>query len=103
MWVRTPHIVTQNGLIAYSFDGAPGIGATWQELSPDYRTLWHPGTNATVKTFSAQIAASRQFGSAFGDFAGSAEATLFRVTGMTGLVAPLYTMCPSNAIGGCAG
>ncbi len=98
VWVRFPHIVTRNGLVAYSFDGAPGIAATWDELSPDYRSLWFRGTNAAAKSFTAQIAASRQFGFAFGEFNGSAQATLFRVTGATGFVAPLYTLCPSNAI-----
>lgn len=98
LWVRLPHIVTRNGLVAYSFDGAPPIGATWQELSPNYRTLWLPGTNANAKAFAAQIASSRQFGFAFGEFNGSTQATLFRVTGATGFVAPLYTLCPSNAI-----
>jgi len=98
VWVRTPHIVTRNGLVAYSFDGAPPISATWDELSPDFRSLWLRGTNAAAKAFTVQIAASRQFGFAFGEFNGSAQATVFRVTGATGFVAPLYTLCPSNAI-----
>jgi uncharacterized protein YjdB len=98
VWVRTPHIVTRNGLVAYSFDGAPPISATWDELSPDFRSLWLRGTNAAAKAFTVQIAASRQFGFAFGEFNGSAQATVFRVTGATGFVAPLFTLCPSNAI-----
>lgn len=98
LWVRTPHIVTQNGVVAYGFDGGSPVSATWQELSPDYRTLWHPGTNATKKAFAALVASSRQFVFAFGEFQGAAKATTFRVTGMAPLVAPLYTLCPSNAI-----
>lgn len=98
LWIRLPHIVTQNGAVAYSFDGAGPIGATWDELSPDYRSLWYRGSNANAKAFVAQIAASRQFGFAFGEFNGSTKVTQFRVTGMTGFVAPLYTLCPSNAI-----
>ncbi|WP_310572448.1 Ig-like domain-containing protein [Gemmatimonas sp.] len=98
LWVRTPHIVTQNGSVAYLFDGGAAQGATWRELSPDYRTLWHPGTNGSTKNFAAQIAASRQFGFGFGEFMGATKATIFRVTGLAPLVAPLYTMCPSNAI-----
>jgi uncharacterized protein YjdB len=98
VWVRTPHIVTRSGLVAYSFDGAPPISATWDELSPDFRSLWLRGTNAAAKAFTVQIAASRQVGFAFGEFNGSAQATVFRVTGATGFVAPLFTLCPSNAI-----
>ena len=98
LWVRTPHIVTQNGAVAYVFDGGAAQGATWRELSPDYRTLWHPGTNATTKAFAAQIAASRQFSFGFGEYLGATKVTIFRVTGLRPLVAPLYTLCPSNAI-----
>ena len=98
LWVRTPHIVTQSGLVAYGFDGGSPVSATWQELSPDYRTLWHPGTNATKKAFTSLVASSRQFVFAFGEFQGTAKATTFRVTGMAPLASPLYTLCPSNAI-----
>jgi uncharacterized protein YjdB len=98
LWVRTPHIITQSGSIAYSFDNAAAVGATWRELAPDYRLLWHPGTNGSTKTFASQIAASRRFGFAFGEFLGTAKATIFRVTGLSPLLSPLLTQCPSNAI-----
>lgn len=98
LWVRTPHIITQSGSVAYSFDNAAAVGATWRELAPDYRLLWHPGTNGSTKTFASQIAASRRFGFAFGEFLGTAKATIFRVTGLSPLLSPLLTQCPSNAI-----
>ncbi len=98
LWVRTPHIITQSGSIAYLFDGGSAVSATWRELSPDYRTLWHPGTNASTKAFTALIASSRLFGFGFGEFQGSSKATIFRVSGMAPLVAPLFTLCPSSAI-----
>ncbi|MDQ8162122.1 MAG: Ig-like domain-containing protein [Gemmatimonadota bacterium] len=98
LWVSTPHIITQNGNVAYSFDNGASIGATWRELSPDFKTLWYPGTNGSSKAFAGQIAASRRFGFAFGEYLVGTKVTSFRVTGMAPFVAPLFTQCPSNAI-----
>ena len=98
VWVRTPHIITQNGSVAYSFDNGASIGATWRELSPDYRTLWYPGANGSSKAFALQIALSRRFGFAFGEYQVGTKVTSFRVTGLTPLLSPLFTQCPSNAI-----
>jgi len=98
LWVRTPHIITESGSVAYAFDNASPVGATWRELSPDFRTLWHPGSNSSTKAFVSQISAARRFGFAFGEFLGAAKATIFRVTGMAPLVAPLLSLCPNNAI-----
>ncbi len=98
MQVDTREFITANGTIAYSFDGAAPVAAAWRELTPEYKTLYHPGPNGSTKAFALQIAASRQFGFAFTEYLGTAKATSFRVTGLTPLLSPLFTQCPSNAI-----
>lgn len=98
MQVDTREFITENGTIAYSFDGAAPVAAAWRELPPEYKTLYHPGPNGSTKAFASQIAASRQFGFAFTELLGTAKATIFRVTGLTPLLSPLFTQCPSNAI-----
>ncbi len=100
--VDTREFITENGTIAYSFDGVAPVTAVWRELPPEYETLYHPGPNGSTKVFASQIAASRQFGFAFTEFLGTAKATIFRVTGLTPLLSPLLTQCPSNAIVGSA-
>ncbi len=97
-WVDTREFITENGTIAYSFDGAAPVTALWRELAPEYKTLYHPGPNGSTKAFASQIAASRQFGFAFTEYLGTAKATIFRVTGLAPLLSPLFTQCPSNAI-----
>ena len=96
--VDTKEFITENGTIAYSFDGVAPVTAVWRELPPDYRTLYHPGPNGSTKAFASQIAASRQFGFAFTEFLDTAKSTIFRVTGLLPLLSPLLTQCPSNAI-----
>jgi hypothetical protein len=98
LWVSMSNMVTANGLVAYSFDSASPISATWRELSPNYETLWHPGPYGLTKGFASLIAASRRFGFAFGEYQSGARATAFRTNGMSARVAPLFTQCPSNAI-----
>ncbi len=98
VWVRTNSFITQNGLVALSFDGATPFSQLWDELSPEFKTLWKPGTNGTIKLFAQQIAASRQFGFAFTEYLGSATAMIFRVTGLAPLLTPLLAQCTSNAI-----
>jgi uncharacterized protein YjdB len=98
LWVRTPQIITQNGTVAYYFDNAATVGATWLESSPDFNSLWHPGPNGSTKAFASQIAVSRRFGFAFGEFQVGTKTTSFRVTGLLPLLSPLLTLCPSNAI-----
>ena len=98
MWVDTREFITKNGTIAFSFDGVAPVTAVWRELSPEYETLYHPGPNGSTKVFASQIAASRQFGFAFTEYLGTAKATIFRVTGLSPLLSPLLTQCPSNAI-----
>ena len=98
LWVRTPQIITQNGTVAYYFDNAATVGATWLETSPDFNTLTHPGPNGSTKAFASQIAVSRRFGFAFGEFQVGTKTTNFRVTGLLPLLSPLLTQCPSNAI-----
>ncbi|MBL0170540.1 MAG: Ig domain-containing protein [Gemmatimonadaceae bacterium] len=98
VWVRTPHVITSSGLVAMSFDGGAAFSQTWDELSPSYNTLWKPGSNAAIKSFSLDIASVRVFGFAFGEFLGSSKAMLFRVGGLGPRLPPLFTACPGSAI-----
>ena len=102
VWVRTDSFITQSGAVAMSFDGAPAFAQTWNELSPDFKTLWKPGTNGTIKLFAQQIAISSRFGFAFTEYLGTAKAMIFRVTGLAPLLPPLLAQCTSNAIVGSA-
>lgn len=96
LWVRTPHIITANGVVAMSFDGAEPFGQVWDELRPSYNTLWKPGSSSVVRAFAQQVAQYRQFGFAFGEFNGTAKATVFRVTGMADrLRALINAHCPT--------
>ena len=96
-WVSTQNFVTQNGLVAYSFDGGTIFTQLWDESS-DFSTLFHPGNNLGVKNFAALVAASRVFTFAFTEFLSSARAMTFRVTGLTPRLQPLLAACPSNAL-----
>lgn len=74
------------------------VTAIWRELPPEYKTLYHPGPNGSTKVFATQISASRQFGFAFTEYLGTAKATIFCVTGLSPLLSPLLSQCPSNAV-----
>lgn len=96
VWVRTPHIITQNGIVAFSFDGGTAMAQTWGELSPDFNTLWKQGSNTTVKTFALDVALSRRFAFGFGEFTSNVtKVAQFRVTGLTPRLVPLFTKCPA--------
>jgi hypothetical protein len=94
-WVSLQRFVTANGVVAFSFDGGQPVGQTWTE-SDNFNTLFKPGLNPTVKSFALQVAASRRFGFAFGEFRGPSHATEFRVTGLSPLLADLFGRCPSG-------
>jgi uncharacterized protein YjdB len=98
VWVRTPHVITSSGLVALSFDNGAPFSQTWDELSPNFTSLWKPGSNAIVKAFSLDVARVRVFGFAFTEFQGPAKAMLFRVTGLTPRLTPLFNACTSTAI-----
>lgn len=97
VWVRTPHVITASGAVALSFDGGAVFSQTWDELSPNFNTLWKPGTNAAIKAFAVDIARYRQFGFAFSEFQGAAKAMIFRVGGLSPLLTPLLNACPASA------
>ncbi len=98
LWLSFPHMVTANGLVAYSFDGATPLTETWDELSPSYSTLWKPGSNATVRAFSQRVADARVFTIAWGEFNSSSRVTSFRVSGLNQrLPAHIATYCPTVA------
>jgi len=98
VWVRTPHVITANGVVALSFDNGSPFTQVWDELSPNFNTLWKPGPNATVKAFSLDIERARVFGFAFGEYQGQAKATQFRVGGLGSLLPPLLAACPNSAV-----
>lgn len=98
VWVSFDNFVTASGAVAMSFDGGSPFSQTWNELSPDYSTLWKPGSNAVKKSFALQIASASQFGFAFSEFLGTAKAMIFRVGGLSPRLTPLLNSCPGNAI-----
>lgn len=96
VWLRFPHMVTQNGLVVFGFDGGASIAQNWTELAPDYNTLWKPGSNTTTKAFATQIADARRFGIAFGEFnVSSSRSASFRVTGLASRLPALFAKCPA--------
>lgn len=98
VWVRTPHVITASGQVALSFDGGSPFSQTWDELSPNFTSLWKPGSNATIKAFAFDIERLSLFGFAFSEFLGSAKAVFFRVRGLGPLLTPIVAACPSSAI-----
>lgn len=97
-WVDTRYFVTQSGRVAYFFDDGGVITQTWIEFD-NFSALGHPGpTNLQVKSFAMTMASARTFGFGFTEFNGPAKVTIFRVTGMSPLLAPLLTACPSNTL-----
>lgn len=98
VWVNVPHVVTASGTVAILFDEGAAYSEVWNELSPNYNTLWKPGSNSVTKGFAVQIQNARIFGFAFGEFLGSTKAMLFRVSGLGSLLPPLFSACPSSSI-----
>ena len=97
-WVSTDNFITDNGWVAYNFDGGSTITQQWIEFS-NYSSLGHPGpTNLQTKNFATAMASSNTFGFAFTEFNGPARATIFRVTGLNSLVGPLLDGCPNNSL-----
>ena len=66
-WVSTERFVTENGIVAFSFDGGTSVAQTWLEFN-NFRALGKTGTNATVKSFAVQMAGAQRFTFAFGEF-----------------------------------
>lgn len=99
LWITVPHMITANGLVVYSFDGGTPLSEVWEELSPNFDTLWKPGSSATVRAFAQRVAGASRFGIAWSEFNGSARATLFRVTGLSErLPTHLSTYCPFTVV-----
>ncbi len=97
-WVDTERFVTASGLVTYRFDEGPFVNQSWIEFD-NFSALGHPGpTNLQTKNFANAMAGARVFGFAFTEFRGPARATLFRVTGLNGLLPSLLTLCPSNSV-----
>jgi uncharacterized protein YjdB len=96
LWVRVPHMITSNGLVAYSFDTGAPFTQTWTELSPSFNSLWAPGSSGAVKTFAQIVATARRFFFAFTEFNSVARAMTFRVTGLSDRLPSLLALCPAN-------
>jgi hypothetical protein len=94
LWVRVPHMITQNGLVGFTLDNGSMINQFWNELAPNYNTLWAPGSSATVKTFAQLVATARRFAFAFTEYNSVARAMAFRVTGMSSRLSSLLAFCP---------
>jgi hypothetical protein len=91
--INMSSFVTNNGAVAFSFDGGQVVTQTWLETS-DFHTLAYPGaTNQARTSFASAIAASRIFAFAFTEFQSTAKATAFRVTGLSALLQPLISAC----------
>lgn len=99
VWVRTPHIITASGLVTYSIDSGPIVTETWDELSPDFTTLWKRGTNAVKKFFATQIGNGRRFSFAFGEYLSDVRVTQWRVTALDERLPPLLSQCAANLRG----
>jgi uncharacterized protein YjdB len=95
LWVRTPHMITANGVIAYTLDGGAAVAQVWNELPPNYTSLWKPGSSIVVRTFAQQVAAARRFNFAFGEFNSVSRVAQFRVTGLNDRLPGLQgAFCP---------
>lgn len=91
--VSMSSFITNNGAVAFSFDGGTPITQTWLETS-DFHSLAYPGTTNQLRTsFASAIAGSRIFAFAFTEFLGTAKATAFRVTGLSALLPSLISAC----------
>ena len=98
VYVSFNNFVTSSGLVGYNFDSGPNIFATWNELPPSYDALFHSGlTNVQRRSFAVLLATARRWAFAFTEYNSTAKGMLFRVTGLTPLVAPIIAACPSNS------
>ena len=98
LWVNSENFITQNGNVWYNFDGGTSTGQVWDELGPDYTSLWYPGNNLETKSFASKLAAARTFSFGFTEFDGPRVPLLFRVTGLAPHLEPLWTACPSTTL-----
>src|SRR5690606_39039932 len=88
------NLITKNGIVAYSFDGGPAIGDLWDELPPNFRSLFYPGSSSATKTFANQLALSRNFRIAFADFSGPTFVASFDVRGLSLELPRVMAGCP---------
>jgi adhesin/invasin len=88
------NLVTNSGAVAYSFDGGAAIGDLWEELSPDFDILFHPGPQSVTKAFISTLAASQTFRMAFQDFRGPTFVALFDVRGLSLELPRVMSTCP---------
>lgn len=100
IWVHTEFFVTENGGVAYAFDGGAITTQTWIEFD-DFSALGHPGpTNLATKSLALTMAGARLFLFGFTEFQGPVQTMAFRVTGLAPLLQPLLNACPGTAVQG---
>ena len=93
--VFNSNLITLNGIITYAFDSDPLVGAVWDELSPDFSILIHPGPQSTTRAFVAVMALSRTFTFTFRDFRGGVLfAPVFDVRGLALELPRILANCP---------
>jgi uncharacterized protein YjdB len=100
VWVQISHMITENGAVAYSIDDQPVRSEIWDELGPDYNTLWKRGTNAVKKFFATQIGEGRRFNFAFGEYLSATRTAQWRTTAGAERLPPLLQLCSANVVAG---
>jgi hypothetical protein len=89
------NLITQSGLITFAFNNDVLQAANWDELSPDFAILFHPGPQSATRNFVAIMALSQQFTFTFRDFRGGVLfAPVFDVRGLALELPRVLTLCP---------
>ena len=94
-FVDTDHFVTHNGLVAYSFDGAPVVTQTWLEID-SFSALGFPGPTSATRLFATLMTQARTFAFGFTEFNSTVKAMIFRVTGAGTRIGAWITQCPAS-------
>jgi len=93
--VFNSNLITLNGVVTFAFDNSPLQGAVWDELSPDFEILLHPGPQSATRAFVALMALSRTFTFTFRDFRGGVLfAPVFDVRGLALELPRILANCP---------
>ncbi len=82
VFVFNSRLITKNGIVAYTFDGGSPLSDVWIEVSPNFDSLFHPGSSAANQGFAAALAVTKVFRFAFTDFRGSTFVATFDVRGL---------------------
>jgi hypothetical protein len=89
------NLITQSGLITFAFNNDVLQAANWDELSPDFDILFHPGPQSATRNFVVVMALSQAFTFTFRDFRGGVLfAPVFDVRGLALELPRVLTLCP---------